>query len=278
MGLDAQLGIWWRHPAGMEDFCGRRGCPNSEASCRRPAGAGATFATCRLASLSALEARYAGVNAPTQCGAHECRGGFCEKIRHSPPVTSADILPDSLTCQRMFNGRSCAEHRLETGARKRRDAMSEDMPSRNAILLGFGGVFGLALPTALSASEETEAQTTEAPARSRRDPRHRYPREETPPQAAHLPPSDRSLIRASLTRRSKDERHFGGALLRDPTDPSLVDWPVYPRLRRAMGASATQPRLRSDLGENPVGGSGRPRPPQGLSSSLMRAGCGSRAA
>ena len=43
-------------------------------------------------------------------------------------------------------------------------AMSNDMSRRRALLLSLGGALGLSLPTALIASEEAEAQTTETPA------------------------------------------------------------------------------------------------------------------
>jgi hypothetical protein len=42
--------------------------------------------------------------------------------------------------------------------------MSNDMSRRRALLLSLGGALGLSLPTALIASEEAEAQTTETPA------------------------------------------------------------------------------------------------------------------
>ena len=42
--------------------------------------------------------------------------------------------------------------------------MSNDLSRRRALLLSLGGALGLALPTALIASEEAEAQTTETPA------------------------------------------------------------------------------------------------------------------
>ena len=47
---------------------------------------------------------------------------------------------------------------------KRRMAMSNDVSRRRALLLSLGGALGLALPTALIASEEAEAQATETPA------------------------------------------------------------------------------------------------------------------
>ena len=43
-------------------------------------------------------------------------------------------------------------------------AMSNDLSRRRALLLSLGGALGLALPTALIASEEAEAQATETPA------------------------------------------------------------------------------------------------------------------
>jgi hypothetical protein len=42
--------------------------------------------------------------------------------------------------------------------------MSNEMSRRRALLLSLGGALGLTLPTALIASEEAEAQTTETPA------------------------------------------------------------------------------------------------------------------
>jgi hypothetical protein len=76
--------------------------------------------------------------------------------------------------------------------------MSNDVSRRRALLLSLGGALGLALPTALIASEEAEAQATETPAAGT------APAAETP--AAGTPGRQRRQHRRSTRHQRREAR------------------------------------------------------------------------
>jgi hypothetical protein len=77
--------------------------------------------------------------------------------------------------------------------------MSNDVSRRRALLLSLGGALGLALPTALIASEEAEAQaTTETPATGT------APATETP--ATGTPGTQRRQHRRSTRHQRREAR------------------------------------------------------------------------